>query len=67
MSTHPDPSDWLKQKQAQWAIDGPRWHYVIETFWHLDYPQMVEKLSLFKSLDDAVEQADRERGGMIAT
>lgn len=52
---------------ARWDRDAPRWHYVLDTFWTLDYSQMVEKLGLFSSLEEAVAQADRERDGMVAT
>jgi hypothetical protein len=57
----------LDALQSRWAEEERKWHYVLATFWALDYEQMVQKLALFASLDEAVEQANRERDGMVAT
>jgi hypothetical protein len=62
-----DRLDEFKALRRRWRNDEPRWSYVLETFWTLDYQQMVERLSLYGSLDEAVAAAERERDGMVAT
>ena len=57
----------LAQLRERWAKDETRWHFVLSTFWQLDYEQIVLVLSRVKTLDDAVLMAERERDGMIAT
>ena len=59
--------DELKALRRRWRNDRKRWAFVLETFWTLDYPHMVERLSLYSSLDEAVAAAERERDGMVAT
>ena len=61
-------SEWAKERsEAQWAKDEPRWHFVLATYWQLDYEQIVLILGRSKTLDEAVQIAERVRDGMIAS
>lgn len=57
----------LDQRRDEYQRDIRKWHYVLETFWQLDYAHLVDLLATARSLDRAVEMANREREGTIAT
>ena len=61
-------AEWAKYRsEAQWIKDEPRWHFVLATYWQLDYEQIVLILGRSKTLDEAVQVAERVRDGMIAS
>ena len=47
--------------------ESEKWHYITTTMWQLSYPQMLEWLGQYASLNEAFEAAQRERDGMVAT